>query len=77
MTDALNLIHGVWCPPVVQVRREKPGQQQTPIFKWQESDGVWNSGDELPDHIANALPGPFWDECERHRQRRIGHRRAA
>lgn len=76
MADDLNFLHGVWCPPVVKVQREKPGHPPTPFFEWKDGKH-WHSGDELPAHIAAALPGPEWSVCESHRYRRIAYRRAA
>lgn len=72
----MNFLHGVWCPSVVKVRQEKPGQQPTPIFRWLDGQ-TWHEGDELPAHIAAALPGPEWSACEDHRYRRMAYRRAA
>ena len=72
----MNYVHGAWCPPVVKVRREKPGKPATPIFQWKDSDG-WHTGDELPEHIIRAQPIPEREVCENHRISRIGDRRAA
>lgn len=72
----MNFLHGVWCPSVVKVRQEKPGQPATPIFRWQEG-ATWHEGDELPEHIAHALPGYEWSACEFHRHCRMATRRAA
>lgn len=76
MPNHLAFSWGIWHPPVNRVRREKPGQPPTPFFRWRDG-AQWHQGDELPDHIARALPGPLWDACESHRSRRIAFRRAA
>jgi hypothetical protein len=73
----VNFLHGVSCPSVVKVRAPKPGEPPKPIFEWEEKPGIWLDGDELPAHIAAALPGPEWSACEAHRIRRLGCRRAA
>jgi hypothetical protein len=73
----MNLMHGVWCPPVVCVPAAPPGQPAAPVFRWRDDAGVWHAGAELPVAIQQRLPGPEWARCEAHRFRRLGDRRAA
>jgi hypothetical protein len=62
----LNLLYGQVCPPVVC-------QTTGPAFRYFE-DEEWHQVDDLPEHIAEALPGPEWNRCENHRHRRMGDR---
>lgn len=64
MTTAatLNLLHGKLCPPVIC-------QPKGAAFRYLE-DGAWTECNELPAHIAEALPGPEFERCENHRARR-------
>lgn len=65
----MNLLGGVICPSVIC-------QRTGPAFKWQDGD-TWHEGDQLPTHIANALPVGEWGRCEVHRFMRMGDRSAA